>query len=83
MLTNRVLRFLLERAAKEPDQFDQFYRDYGLFLKEGIVTGQLQNEKVRRLSCTDLVIKSGRRTETFDSPLTSDLNIVCLYQNNE
>ncbi|KAF4518739.1 hypothetical protein B566_EDAN006142 [Ephemera danica] len=45
VLTNRVLRFLLERAAKEPEQFDQFYRDYGLFLKEGIVTGQLQNDK--------------------------------------
>jgi TNF receptor-associated protein 1 len=41
-----VLRFLLERAAKEPEQFDLFYRDYGLFLKEGIVTGEQQLEKV-------------------------------------
>jgi TNF receptor-associated protein 1 len=46
VLTNRILRFLQEKAVKDPDQFAEFYRDYGLFLKEGIVTGQQQVDKV-------------------------------------
>jgi TNF receptor-associated protein 1 len=46
VLTNRILRFLQEKSVKEPEQFGEFYRDYGLFLKEGIVTGQQQNDKV-------------------------------------
>lgn len=40
-----MVRFLLDRSAKEPDQYDQFYTEYGLFLKEGIVTSEEQSEK--------------------------------------
>lgn len=46
VLTNRVLRFLHERSTKEPEEFEKFYRDYGLFLKEGIVTTEVHTEKV-------------------------------------
>lgn len=45
VLTARVIRYLLERANKEPDQYEQFYTEYGLFLKEGIVTSEEQSEK--------------------------------------
>ncbi|XP_058832638.1 heat shock protein 75 kDa, mitochondrial [Topomyia yanbarensis] len=45
VLTNRVLRFLQDRATKEPDNYDKFYKDYGLFLKEGIVTSTEPQEK--------------------------------------
>lgn len=45
MLTSRVLKFLLDRANKETEQYDKFYKDYGLFLKEGIVTSNEQGEK--------------------------------------
>uniref|UniRef100_A0A1Q3FFE7 Heat shock protein 75 kDa, mitochondrial n=1 Tax=Culex tarsalis TaxID=7177 RepID=A0A1Q3FFE7_CULTA len=45
VLTNRVLRFLHDRSTKEPENYDKFYKDYGLFLKEGIVTSQEPNEK--------------------------------------
>uniref|UniRef100_A0A182RLU5 Heat shock protein 75 kDa, mitochondrial n=1 Tax=Anopheles funestus TaxID=62324 RepID=A0A182RLU5_ANOFN len=44
-LTNRTLRFLHDRSQKEPESYDKFYKDYGLFLKEGIVTSQEQQEK--------------------------------------
>uniref|UniRef100_A0A2M4ABH9 Heat shock protein 75 kDa, mitochondrial n=1 Tax=Anopheles triannulatus TaxID=58253 RepID=A0A2M4ABH9_9DIPT len=44
-LTNRALRFLHDRSQKEPESYDKFYKDYGLFLKEGIVTSQEQQEK--------------------------------------
>lgn len=38
VLTNRVLRFLHDRSTKNPTEYEKFYKDYGLFLKEGIVT---------------------------------------------
>lgn len=45
VLTNRVLRFLHDRSTKQPQEYEMFYKDYGLFLKEGIVTSQDQKEK--------------------------------------
>ena len=45
VLTNRILRFLQERARKENKSFMEFYKDYGFFLKEGIVTSTDSNEK--------------------------------------
>lgn len=45
MLTARVLKYLYERSTKDAVNFEKFYADYGLFLKEGIVTTQDQKEK--------------------------------------
>lgn len=45
MLTGRVLKFLNEKSVKDPESFEKFYKDYGLFMKEGIVTTQDQSEK--------------------------------------
>lgn len=45
MLTTRIIRFLIERSNKQPAEYEAFYKDYGLFLKEGIVTSYDQNEK--------------------------------------
>lgn len=45
VLTTRVLKFLHEKSKKEPENFEKFYKDYGLFLKEGVVTTHDQNEK--------------------------------------
>ena len=47
MLTNRMLRFLHDKSQKEKEQYDIFYRDYGIFLKEGIITSTEQSEKVQ------------------------------------
>lgn len=44
-MTSRVLRFLLDKANKQPSEYEAFYKDYGLFLKEGIVTSHDQTEK--------------------------------------
>lgn len=38
VLTARILRHLQECAKKEPTEFDEFYTEYNLFLKEGIIT---------------------------------------------
>ncbi|EDW33274.1 GL20271 [Drosophila persimilis] len=45
VLNSRVIRFLQERAKKQPEEYESFYRDYGLFLKEGIVTSSDSAEK--------------------------------------
>jgi len=45
VISSRVIRFLQERAKKQPEEYAAFYRDYGLFLKEGIVTSSDSSEK--------------------------------------
>ncbi|XP_032678613.1 heat shock protein 75 kDa, mitochondrial [Odontomachus brunneus] len=45
VLTARILKFLHERSTKQPEEYDQFYKAYGLFLKEGIVTSSDQSER--------------------------------------
>uniref|UniRef100_T1GD72 Heat shock protein 83 n=1 Tax=Megaselia scalaris TaxID=36166 RepID=T1GD72_MEGSC len=39
------------RAQKQPSEYDHFYKDYGMFLKEGIVTGEdhKQKEEIAKL----------------------------------
>lgn len=46
VLTGRVLKFLNEQAVKKPEDYEKFHRDYGIFLKEAIVTSHDVNEKV-------------------------------------
>lgn len=41
----RILKFLNERSQKEANSYNEFYKDYGLFLKEGIVSSHDQKEK--------------------------------------
>ncbi|XP_020285876.1 heat shock protein 75 kDa, mitochondrial isoform X2 [Pseudomyrmex gracilis] len=45
VLTARIVKFLHERSAKQPEEYNEFYKAYGFFLKEGIVTSNDQSEK--------------------------------------
>ncbi|XP_034945368.1 heat shock protein 75 kDa, mitochondrial [Chelonus insularis] len=45
VLTTRILKHLYEKSTKEPESYTEFYKDYGLFLKEGIVTSNDESEK--------------------------------------
>ncbi|XP_008560267.1 heat shock protein 75 kDa, mitochondrial [Microplitis demolitor] len=45
VLTGRILKFLYDKSTKEPKEYNEFYYDYGLFLKEGIVSSNEQSEK--------------------------------------
>ncbi|KAI5641960.1 hsp90 protein domain-containing protein [Phthorimaea operculella] len=51
VLTNRFLKFMIDQAKKDPVGYDQFYKDYSLFLKEGIVTSQnpIEKEEIAKL----------------------------------
>lgn len=46
VLTARILKFLNERSTKQSEDYNEFYKAYGLFLKEGIITSIDQSEKV-------------------------------------
>ena len=39
LITKIFLRFLQDKAKKEERSFMEFYKDYGFFLKEGILSG--------------------------------------------
>ncbi|XP_013865550.1 heat shock protein 75 kDa, mitochondrial [Austrofundulus limnaeus] len=45
VLQQRVIRFLLEQSRKEPEKYSKFFEDYGLFVREGIITVQEQDVK--------------------------------------
>lgn len=45
VLKNRFLRFLQEGARKKPEDYLAFYEGYSLFLKEGVLVTENQNEK--------------------------------------
>ncbi|KAF3846357.1 hypothetical protein F7725_003435 [Dissostichus mawsoni] len=45
VLQQRVIRFLLDQSKKEPEKYKKFFEEYGLFMREGIVTTQEQDVK--------------------------------------
>lgn len=45
VLTNRLLRYLQECAKKQSVEYDAFYNDYSIFLKEGVITAPETSEK--------------------------------------
>lgn len=51
VLTARILRHLQECAKKEPTEYDEFYAEYNLFLKEGIIIAEdtKQREEIGKL----------------------------------
>ncbi|CAG0892368.1 unnamed protein product [Darwinula stevensoni] len=69
VLTNRVVRFLQDRARKEPDSYREFITNYGIFFKEGILTGQEQMEKeeiARLLQYESSKCPAGERVTLMD-----------------
>ncbi|XP_076252218.1 TNF receptor associated protein 1 isoform X2 [Rhynchophorus ferrugineus] len=45
VLTARVIKFLIDNLKKNPSEYEKFYQDYGIFIKEGIITNHNQSEK--------------------------------------
>jgi TNF receptor-associated protein 1 len=41
-----LLKFFLEQAKKDGKKYLQFYEDYGLFFREGIVSTPEQEQRV-------------------------------------
>lgn len=47
VLQQRLLKFFLDQSKKDPQKYAKFFEDFGLFLREGIVTTAEQEVKVR------------------------------------
>jgi TNF receptor-associated protein 1 len=45
VLSSKVVKFLQDQLKKKPEEYEKFYNDYGLFIKEGIITNPIQSEK--------------------------------------
>jgi molecular chaperone HtpG len=49
VITNRLLKFLEEEAEKQPEKYEEFYKKFGLFLKEGVATDFTHREQLAKL----------------------------------
>ncbi|XP_063790869.1 heat shock protein 75 kDa, mitochondrial [Pseudophryne corroboree] len=45
VLQNRLIKFFLDQSKKDPEKYSKFFQDYGLFIREGIVTTADQEVK--------------------------------------
>lgn len=45
VIQNRTIRFLFDKSRKDPESYSKFFGDYGIFIKEGILSSQEQVEK--------------------------------------
>jgi molecular chaperone HtpG len=65
VMTNRFIKFLGDAAKNQPEKYAEFYRESGIFLKEGICTDFEYKEKLGALI-------------RFDSSLAEDGKLVSL-----
>uniref|UniRef100_A0A2A4K4C1 Heat shock protein 75 kDa, mitochondrial n=1 Tax=Heliothis virescens TaxID=7102 RepID=A0A2A4K4C1_HELVI len=69
VLTNRFLKFLIDMSNKNTVEYEAFYKEYSIFLKEGIVTSQSPIEKeeiAKLLRFESSKLPSGQRTSLSD-----------------
>lgn len=45
LLTNKIVKFLHDKSVKDLDEYMKFYQDYGVFIKEGVVTNDDPKER--------------------------------------
>jgi len=45
LLTNKIVKFLYDKSVKDLDEYMKFYQDYGVFIKEGVVTNDDPKER--------------------------------------
>uniref|UniRef100_A0A669D3Z9 Heat shock protein 75 kDa, mitochondrial n=1 Tax=Oreochromis niloticus TaxID=8128 RepID=A0A669D3Z9_ORENI len=69
VLQQRVIRFLLDQSKKEPEKYSKFFEDYGLFMREGIVTTQEQDVKediAKLLRFESSALPAGQQTNLME-----------------
>ncbi len=45
VLSSKLVRFFQDQMKKDYVKFEKFFKDYGLFFREGIVTAETQSER--------------------------------------
>ncbi|XP_056871729.1 heat shock protein 75 kDa, mitochondrial [Takifugu flavidus] len=69
VLQQRVIRFLLDQSKKDPEKYSRFFEDYGLFIREGIVTTQEQDVKediAKLLRFESSALPAGQQTNLME-----------------
>jgi TNF receptor-associated protein 1 len=49
VVVSKYLKFLSEEAVKDKESYAKFWKEFGIFLKEGVVTEPAQREKLSKL----------------------------------
>lgn len=49
VITTRFLKFLADEAKKRPEDFDKFYEEFGIFIKEGAATDHTHKDALAKL----------------------------------
>jgi TNF receptor-associated protein 1 len=49
VLTGRFVKHLQDEAKKDPEAYDAFYRQFGIFLKEGVTSDSAQKDRLATL----------------------------------
>lgn len=69
VLQQRVIRFLLDQSKKDPEKYAHFFDDYGLFMREGIVTCHEQDVKediAKLLRFESSALPAGQQTSLME-----------------
>jgi TNF receptor-associated protein 1 len=67
VVVGRYLKFLAEQATKEPEKYVKFWKEFGIFIKEGIVMEPAQHEKLSKLlRYESSLLKAGELTSFAD-----------------
>lgn len=69
VLQQRIIRFLLDQSKKEPEKYDRFFEDYGLFVREGIITTAEQDVKediAKLLRFESSILPAGQQTSLME-----------------
>lgn len=75
VITNRFLKHLEENSRKDADKYNEFFAEFGRFLKEGIVTDYTHKEALGKLlRCESSTTDKGRVTslEEYVSRMRDD-----------
>ncbi|KAG8557610.1 hypothetical protein GDO81_016677 [Engystomops pustulosus] len=69
VLQRRLIKFFLDQSKKDPEKYKKFFEDYGLFIREGIVTTQEQEVKEdigKLLRFESSALPAGEQTSLLD-----------------
>ncbi|XP_007937767.1 heat shock protein 75 kDa, mitochondrial [Orycteropus afer afer] len=69
VLQQRLIKFFLDQSKKDPEKYTKFFEDYGLFMREGIVTTAEQEVKediAKLLRYESSALPAGQLTSLMD-----------------
>jgi len=69
VLTNRVIKFLADKAKSDPEEYDKFFTEFGMAIKEGVCTERSNDHKSKLaplLRCETSAEESGKAVSLDD-----------------